>query len=247
MEHFSKALFHVEQFLKTLFHGENSASRALLYSLIWLFPLLALFLTFSKNAVIGLFIAIFVTNYLLYLYKNGCSTLNLAYLKLFLKRKVFIKKNILLMGILVMILVNLHPSVESLFSRSLDDRLIFQNVSRGAISHNLILGVGMGQFIPTMNRYSNMPLLTWQYQPVHNVFSLIWSELGVIGLMLFIGFIFAIFRSFRVDLGTNPQLIHRKAVFRGLFLAFLFMLLFDHYFWDIQQGMALWWIIVALA
>jgi O-antigen ligase len=145
-----------------------------------------------------------------------------------------------------MLLFNLKPATKSFFSTSFNDRLIFQNVSRGTISENLITGVGMGQFVTTMNQYSAMPLLKWQFQPVHNVFSLIWSELGLIGLIIFVCFLLVILKNFKSIPDKNPA-FYIKTVFRGLFIAFLIMMLFDHHFWDIQQGQALFWIILALA
>lgn len=229
--------------------AENSGKfilRRRLNSLIWLFPLFALFLTFSKNAIIGLLVAFLIISFRLFLNKNDFNMSFFASIKPFLRDKLVTKRNILITAIILMVLFNIRPSLESFIYRSIDDRLVYQNVSRGTISENFILGVGMGQFIPTMDQYSKMPLLTWQYQPVHNVFSLIWSELGLIGLLLFIAFIVSAISQFNVPRGTNSKLITFKHIFRGIFIAFLFMMLFDHYFWDIQQGMALFWIILAL-
>jgi len=83
------------------------------------------------------------------------------------------------------------------------------------------------------------------YQPVHNVFSLIWSELGLIGLIIFVSFILTVLKTFKSIPNRNP-IFYIKTVFRGLLIAFLIMMLFDHYFWDIQQGQALFWMILAL-
>lgn len=49
------------------------------------------------------------------------------------------------------------------------------------VEHPLI-GVGLGQFVPRMQEFFSSKLLDWQYQPVHNVFLLVWSEVGIIGL-----------------------------------------------------------------
>jgi len=225
---------------------EQLFNKRSILNLFLLFGLLALLLTFSKNAIIGLLIAIFFIRYYQYLYKHNCSTLNFAFLKPFIRHKLLTVRNILILAIILMLLVNLRPSFQSFISTSFIDRLIFQNVSRETISENLILGVGMGQFVSQMDDYSKMPLLKWQFQPVHNVFSLVWAELGLIGLILFIFFILALFRSLLEIPKNVPQLIPLKMLSSELFLAFIIMSLFDHYFWDIQQGQGLFWIIMAL-
>ena len=230
---------------KLLFHAEQLINKRSILNLLSLFALLALFLTFSKNAIIGLFITIFSLSYYRYIYSKGCSTLNFGYLKPYIKEKVFTVRNILLLAIIFMIFVNIRPSFQSIFAGSINDRLVFQDVSRGTIIDNLFLGVGMGQFVSTMDTYSKMPLLKWQFQPVHNVFSLIWSELGLIGLFIIISFIWSVLRTF-ISIPKNRAMFHVKTIFRAILVAFLFMMLFDHYFWDIQQGQALFWIILAL-
>ncbi len=237
----------------------NLINQRSIFNLFLLFALIALFLTFSKNAIIGLFIAIFGISYYSFLHSKGCSTLNFGYLKSFFKENVLTSRNILVLAIIFMVFVNIRPSFESLFAGSVNDRLVFQNVSRGTIMDNMFLGVGMGQFVSTMDTYSKMPLLKWQFQPVHNVFSLIWSELGLIGLFIFIWLIWSILKTF-TSISIDKTMFHAcpvgcslwnipsgvKTVFRALLIAFFFMMLFDHYFWDIQQGQALLWIILAL-
>jgi uncharacterized membrane protein YciS (DUF1049 family) len=158
-------------------------------------------------------------------------------------------------------------------------------------------------------------LMGWQYQPVHNVFLLIWAEIGIIGLGLFLGWLWSIFyfkvqrKTKNVPRGTfwdstrktecfkgqfteselpldgkdkcstwnlyieqsNDKIISTGSesikprqckdgdtilnnnniklstriitvYFQGIFLGFLFIMLFDHYFWDIWPGQALFWL-----
>jgi hypothetical protein len=91
----------------------------------------------------------------------------------------------------------------------------------------------------------------WQYQPVHNVFLLIWSELGLIGLILFIWIIWKILHpkpivprgtigETEVDQSSNHW-NGTALIFRSILLGFIFIMLFDHYLWDIQQGQLMLW------
>jgi len=245
----SVKMFHVEHSIGQTWNIFNkiglSLSSAITYGLFLIIPLFALFLTFSKNAVIGLIAAFLFISYSSFSARNGQDKLKVANLMPFIRERLISKRNLLLIAIFMMLLINIRPSFDSFISTSFNDRLVYQNVSRGTIIDNLFTGVGMGQFVTTMNDYSAMPLLKWQYQPVHNVFSLIWSELGIIGLILFISFIFTILKSFR-SIPMQGPMFHIKTAFRGILIAFLIMMLFDHYAWDIQQGQALFWMILAL-
>jgi|GEM_PF-2623242 len=80
----------------------------------------------------------------------------------------------------------------ALLVRSLSERWLYLSISERIIADNSIVGVGSGQFIFEAERlFPNLEL--WQYQPVHNVFLLIWSEWGIIGLVLFIVFLWKLF------------------------------------------------------
>ena len=58
----------------------------------------------------------------------------------------------------------------------------------GLYKHNFFQGLGIGQFVFMMQQFFDEQLFIWQLQPIHNVFLLIFSELGVIGLSLFLWF-----------------------------------------------------------
>jgi O-antigen ligase len=90
-----------------------------------------------------------------------------------------------LFGIFFVGLVYLKFDFQTFFVKSLGERFLYLKFSERIISENPIMGVGAGQFIFELKR--SLPnLVIWQYQPVHNIFLLIWSELGVVGLVLFI-------------------------------------------------------------
>ena len=89
-------------------------------------------------------------------------------------------------------------------NRALSDRVFYNNVSRETISNNFIAGSGPGTFIFQINGYlksadyshlekgkecvkNNIPqnLEHWEYQPVHNIYLLIISEIGIVGFAIF--------------------------------------------------------------
>jgi hypothetical protein len=101
-----------------------------------------------------------------------------------------------------------------------------------------LAGVGVGQFV--MNEYQKHPSLeSWQYQPVHSIFLLAFSELGIAGLIFFLLWIFSILE-WGIGKNRNTGLLRSLSLTRLSFyciiLSFLFIAFFDHYFWDIKLG-----------
>jgi len=127
----------------------------------------------------------------------------------------------------------------SFFSnRSLQERDLYQNVSYETFLKHPLAGVGIGQFV--MSEYQNHPSLeSWQYQPVHNIYLLAFSELGIVGLIFFLLWIFSIMR-WGSGKNRNTDLLRSLLLTRlsicCIVLSFLFIAFFDHYFWDIKLG-----------
>jgi len=206
----------------------------------------------------------------------------------------------------------------SLFSDQLpsnyafDDRIFYNNVSRETISENFILGSGPGTFIFQINGYLTKNNIyqkpePWQYQPAHNIYLLIISEIGIVGFIIFVLFIikvitrnnnfrtssflchfepvrvrnlwillyrnnmyiktafrslnrsahFEMTKSEEVLNNKNNKIVSRETIEEDLsrelnyyllsiLAAFLFIGLFDHYFWTLQQGRLMFWLVLGL-
>lgn len=104
-------------------------------------------------------------------------------------------------------------------------------------------GVGIGNFVnwfmeavPTLPRYL--------YQPVHNVYLLAYSETGILGIGAFLALLVSILwhfiRSRRAD-----RFLWLTA---GASIALLvFIGIFDHFPWTLQQGRLLFWLVLGCA
>ncbi|MGK2848567.1 MAG: hypothetical protein ACSLEX_00620 [Minisyncoccota bacterium] len=88
---------------------------------------------------------------------------------------------------------------------------IFYIKSLSKISQEVFFqGVGIGQYVLTMQLFFSEQLLEWQYQPIHNVLLLIFAETGIIGLLAFLFFFFmVIWYGFFVPRGTIPKEIRK--------------------------------------
>jgi O-antigen ligase len=98
------------------------------------------------------------------------------------------------------------------------------------ISQKFLLGEGLNTFVINVPKVKNMGAYLWNLQPVHNIFLLVFSETGLIGLLAF---------SFLIYKLTRESL---KPVSTLMVLSLSFILitgLFDHYWLTLQQNMLL--------
>jgi hypothetical protein len=181
------------------------------------------FLTFSRSAFLGLII--------------GLSAL------CFCKKGVLFKKIhplLILFVFLFMIIggyfIFINKNLTSILStQSLEERNLYQNVARETISANPLKGVGLGQFV--FEEFQMNPKLEgWQYQPVHNIYLLVFSELGMIGLIVFLLWTLSILQ-WGISKKSNTDLLLTYQYFCCIVVSYFFIFLFDHYFWDIKIGM----------
>ncbi|MBX4211749.1 MAG: O-antigen ligase family protein [Candidatus Yanofskybacteria bacterium] len=102
--------------------------------------------------------------------------------------------------------------------------------------HINLLGVGMGNFVSwLMDTQRNLP--SGLFQPVHNLFLLIYAELGLIGASLFLLWLAQ---------KIWPHVRSHRWMILVVFASFIFIALFDHFFWTIQQGRFVWWMVLGL-
>ncbi|MCK4919376.1 MAG: O-antigen ligase family protein, partial [Candidatus Pacebacteria bacterium] len=135
---------------------------------------------------------------------------------------------------------------------AISDRLFYNNVSRETISNNFLFGSGIGTSIFQINshlknNYIEQEIEPWQYQPAHNIYFLIASEVGIIGLLFFLLFVvYVTLNSIKIvsrETISNSKLSHYLLV---IVMTFLFIGMFDHYFWTLQQGQLIFWLVLAL-
>lgn len=131
---------------------------------------------------------------------------------------------------LVVSLIFLSSSGDPL---NIEKRLVLVKDAFSVFFKHPFFGVGLGSFVISLKDYVNyypMPL----YQPVHNIFLLIFSELGIIGTIPLIvgGYFFSknkLKREFLI-----PLLV---VIFTGMF---------DHYWLTLQQNLLLLGVVFAL-
>lgn len=103
------------------------------------------------------------------------------------------------------------------------------------------LGVGFKSYTSHLDAVSTTTLMPWDYQPVHNIFLLMLSELGVFGLLLATWFfLFTILKLYeRRKHWLTKQRQQKKRLLLCSMLIIAFIGLFDHYWISLPQGLAL--------
>jgi len=99
------------------------------------------------------------------------------------------------------------------------------------------LGVGMGNFVGWLMEKEPF-LLHYAYQPVHNIYLLVYSETGIIGLTAFLLFLTFLIKDFITKTRLRRSYDLSMLFF---FCALLFIGFFDHLFWTLQQGRLIFW------
>lgn len=125
------------------------------------------------------------------------------------------------------------------------ERLIYINEAGALIKNNFLIGVGVNNYtLAVYNQIDDMRS-NWDYQPVHNLYILIATELGVLGAVTFallILYIFwTIFFNWRLVCQSYWAIVYSVALWTLLKVSF-----FDHYIWTLHFGIMLWWLILGL-
>jgi len=127
-------------------------------------------------------------------------------------------------------------------SQNLDARALYKGVASYMISQNPFFGVGVGNFV---NEFRKLGIFQkdkdYLYQPVHDTYLLIASEIGILGFLIFLWFIFLLLKDIK-----KYQMEHSlKMIYFGSIFSLMMLFFTDHYFWDLEQGRFLMWFLLA--
>ena len=115
------------------------------------------------------------------------------------------------------------------------------------IKENLFLGVGLNNFLIELPGYQKINNYFLDLQPVHNIFLLVATETGLIGLVFFLWFMFKTYQrimNHELRIKDKNPIIHNSKFI--ILTAVLILGLFDHYFLTLQQGQLLFSFILGL-
>ena len=117
--------------------------------------------------------------------------------------------------------------------QSFQDRFLVIKKSLILIREHPLFGIGIGNFVIEI-AYLLTGYPVWMAEPVHNVFLLILTEIGIFGLTSFIFMLYYIYKEAK----GAPYFL------KNISVVFLISMFFDHYFWDIRQAQYLLFIFI---
>ena len=217
--------------LTWLFLQKNSKRDFYFFSMIFAIILLALFFTFSRSVItVGGALFIF------WLFSS--------WRKRELRKKVTFIFLLLVIGYALLVsyywplYANRFSADNLINSQSANLRVYYNQVAVDLISSSPLLGIGQGNFVNNFSQYYPS-LENWVFQPVHNIYLLIASETGLIGLSLFSFFLFLIFRR-----ALKDRRLAMENCFICIYCFIMLVGLADHFWWDLQQGQILFWLML---
>lgn len=170
------------------------------------------------------------------------------------RRDLFIQKKllkvVLVVGVLIFILFNIYGDLAQtrvsaqtrLEIKSNIERMESYQSAEEILNNNWFFGVGVGNYPLAVEKYVLGGQPAYYYQPVHNVFLLVWSEIGIIGLIFFASFLFFV----SYVLSKNLKNKKNKDIYLiSILIAVLVSSLFDHWWWSLHFGILLFWFILA--
>lgn len=142
-----------------------STSKVNIFKIILAFVIfIAIALTFSLGALIALLVGL-----LLILFKSK-------------RMNTFVFITLCVAGLLASLY---KGGVSQSFGKDVYERVLLNNVAGTLISKSFLVGVGLGNFIESYVVQGFWPYVNWLLQPVHNIFLLLLSEVGLLGLLTF--------------------------------------------------------------
>ncbi len=224
-----------------------------------------LFLTFSRESWIGLLAALVFLFYLVLKGRNQelkVTLINLILISLIINGlfAIFFKDEFL---------VRLQAT-SRLETKSTEERVNYYDQAYKLISLNLFdkenwyRGDGIGNYTLAVYNKLDSRQNSWDYQPVHNLYVLMFAELGIEGMAAFLLLVYKIIREIKnhrliaerqIMVGSRGQrtseviLLGKKfdywfLIFSAIVIAIAVMSLFDHYFWTLYFGIMLFWLSV---
>ncbi len=198
----------------------------------------ALYLTFSRSVIIIFWLAsIFYFSFVLLKAIQSSD-------KGFFKRTIGLI--LVWLSYVLLALFLLWPEINARFSLSLSEQALvlresYQSISFFLINQSPLLGIGIGNFVWKIRGVFDL-MVQWFHQPVHNLYLLVAVETGIVGL---IAFLFFLWRSFLAGARTKRFLIRGWLIALGGGVVLLGMT--DHFFWTLQQGQLIFWLVWGLA
>ncbi|MHB8870878.1 MAG: O-antigen ligase family protein [Candidatus Doudnabacteria bacterium] len=215
-----------------LFVQENKNKQKIFYGFALVIMIVGNYLTFSRSGLLALYISI-----------------ALIVILLIKKTKLEYKKLLaIILTTTIVAIAILHPFLNARTNTAptIFNRTLYNTAGLKIFSEHPIFGVGIGNMIPEMSKQLNFTE-SWQVQPPHNFFLEVACETGILGVILIILLFASVLKKGiqQIKKTDGEQLIY-NIVLASAFIAIIFLMFFDHYFYTLQQTQLLLWLLIGM-
>jgi len=164
------------------------------------------------------------------------------------------------------LVINRYLSPQIIDSASVTDRVAQYAEARELLAQHWFTGVGIGNYTVALAEI-HPEAKGDALQPAHNLFLLIFTETGILGIFILFFFLYELLRPIiyfdsnyaqevleeleKYSIAINYEKDYGKYTYwfvclSTLIVGFIGWFLFDHFFWTIYSGVMLWWLVVGL-
>jgi O-antigen ligase len=246
-----------------LFDAFKNRKTRILYIICYALCVFALFLTFSRGTIL---VFVFVS--------FAFFIMRFFQLRIFyhIEERLAMGKKMMILALLFVIFSTLSAILVlpyfktrfveiSMTEEAIDLRFFYNRMSLEMIKEKPVFGTGIGNFVnyshnfPAFHRAANKiynfggltgkEIPDWLYQPTHNIYLLIAAEIGIFGALIFV--VFLLIKFIKNIMPIKPKdLSEIVGPMIFLFAGFLALGLNDHYFWTLQSGGVMFWLLLGL-
>lgn len=211
------------------------------YAAIYIAGTLAVILTYSRTALAIQMATLFLT---LFLLPNVDKSKTPS--------KRLITYLTVLLGFIAIITFN-FDSILSRFENASSDsgtvRILLSEIALNMISENPIMGTGLNTFTQVMDQYDSTMMSSYWRHPVHNIYLLVASEMGLIGFTVFIIKLYTFFKTGIIGLRkkNKSELIDKEFALIGVIgLSVICLSGFLGWSWRLDAIQGLYWTLLAV-
>lgn len=228
-------VFSIFSLLFFIYQSKTSKTRVL-YSILLFINTLGLTVTFSRGAFLALGIGLIIFFIPSLIRRGGPEPVRGA---------GWFKLSVLIFSYILLSFVIFHPFLltrATISDPATLERKQYNQIALKIIKDKPIFGIGAGESVLHMEQYSEKRLETWKKQPIHNYFLLSAAELGIPGALILIWIFLWHLKSLILNLKSKLSPWH--LALSAILISFLILMLFDHYFYTLQQTQMLLWVVL---
>lgn len=139
------------------------------------------------------------------------------------------------------------PRANIQFTNSYTQRVNLNQKAIEMISSSPVYGLGSGGNLFHMEQFFKFWIYPWEIQPVHNLY-LAWAvDYGLPSVALFLAFLVLVLMKLYKSIQSTDNPDKHSWLFIALLSTILIMSLLDHYFYTLQPGVVMFWLVLAFS